>query len=353
MRDGTLVVDGVVHAYNWSESNWRIPLASTFSHGAYGFHYMLNKPDQYLLSAGEFVRDWSDEELEQVVFGESEVDVVAYHSTPLHDYYLDGLSPLSKGLALKKRNPERVVLYGNINPLEGNKALEEMEQQVTEYGVSGIKLYPARYHEGRTLPIQLDDPHFGVPVVERAVQLGVKSIAVHKAIPFGPTRSQPYHIDDMEEVAVRFPEIAFEVVHAGFAFLEETCFLLARFPNTYVNLEATSGLVLNNPRKFAEVMGYFLFYGGEDRIIFASGCTFAHPQPYIDALMEFQMPRDLVEGYGLPEMTDEVKHKILGANSCRMHDLDMEALKKSVTTDRWGAGAPDQPAAWQPIRATA
>ena len=59
---------------------------------------------------------------------------------------------MEKGVEPKRRNHHRVVLYGNINPLEGSKALEDMEYQVKELGVSGIKLYPARYYMGRTLP---------------------------------------------------------------------------------------------------------------------------------------------------------------------------------------------------------
>jgi uncharacterized protein len=350
-----LVVDAVAHAYNWAEPNFANPLAAGFSQAGYGLHTLVSPDDAHRMTPEEFITDWDVETLERVFFLETDVDLVAYHSTPLHDYYKDGLVSLDKGVQMKERNPDRVVLYGNINPLEGQAALDEMERQVTELGVSSIKLYPARYYQGRTLPERLDDPKFGIPMIERAIELGVKSIAVHKAIPFGPTHTTYYHLDDFDEVAAQYPEMNFEVVHAGFAFLEETNFLLGRFQNVYVNLEVTASLAINNPRRFAEVIANFLYWGGEDRIFFATGCSFVHPQPVINALMAFEVPEDLITGYGLPQITDEAKRKILGANWCRMHGLDVEQVKQKIADDRWaqerrgnGRAAP-----WSAIRAGA
>lgn len=351
MRGDTLVVDGVVHAYNWTEENAANPLGVGFSQAGYGLHYLMSPRDEHLLSAEEFISDWSDETVEQVVFGETDVDIAVYHSTPLHDYYKDGLVSLKKGVAFKDRNPDRVILYGYLNPLDGQAALEHMEHQVRDYGVQGIKLYPARYYQGRTLPERLDDPKFGIPMIEKALELGVKVIAVHKAIPFGPTQSVYYQLNDFDEVAAQYPEMNFEVVHAGFAFLEETCFLLGRFPNVYVNLEVTASLAINNPRKFAEAIGNFLYWGGEDRIIFATGCSFVHPQPVIDALMDFEIPQDLIEGYGLPQITEEHKRKILGANFCRMHGIDVDNLKARIADDQWAKQkANGRRAPWSAIR---
>lgn len=351
MIGNSLVVDAVIHAYNWTEPNFANPQAAGFSAAGHGLHCLVSPEDEYRLTEEEFVSDWSVDTLEKVLFLETDVDVAVYHSTPLHDYYKDGLVSLEKGVEMKRRNPGRVVLYGNINPLEGSKALEDMEYQVRELGVSAIKLYPARYYQGRTLPEPLDDPKFGVPMVEKAIELGVKSVAVHKAIPFGPTKTAHYRTDDVDEVAAQYPEMNFEIVHAGFAFLEETCFLLGRFPNVYVNLEVTASLAINSPRRFAEVIGNFLYWGGEDRMLFATGCSFVHPQPVIDALLAFEMPEDLITGYDLPPMTDDAKYKMLGENFIRMHGLDADAIKKEVQNDFWAEQKTNgRLAPWSPIR---
>jgi predicted TIM-barrel fold metal-dependent hydrolase len=55
----------------------------------------------------------------------------------------------------------------------------------------------------------------------------------------GPTRLSACSVDDIE-IAGMFPQVNFEVLHPGFAFVEETAWLFARYPNVYVNLEWTA-----------------------------------------------------------------------------------------------------------------
>jgi len=327
-----VVVDGVVHAYNLSQDNYASHLTPIFNEAVLAFHNALS-PAEYRLGREAYLKDWSDEELERVLFLESPVDFVAYHALPLFDYYKDGMSSIEKGAKLKERNPRRVILYGTINPFEGMRALDDLEVQVKKYGIRGVKLYPAHYYRGKTLPLRLDDPSFGIPLIEKVIELGIKVIAVHKAVPFGLSHQKYYRLDDVEEVANRYPEVKFEIVHGGFAFVEETAFLLARFLNVYVNLEITSGLIINQERRFAEVLGRFLEVGAEDRIIFGSGCVLYHPRPVIEKFIKFKMPDDMVREYGYPQVTDEVKRKILGENYLRMHGIDPDEVRK--INDKW------------------
>ncbi len=129
----------------------------------------------------------------------------------------------------------------------------------------------------------------------------------------------------------------FEIVHAGFAFVEETV-RIACFPNVYLNLEGTSAFLGVAPKRFADVMGRFLLGsvnepGAEDRILWATGTILVHPQPLLDLFWKFKMPEDLMEGYGYPEMTREIKRKILGENWARMHGLDLKKLASEIPND--------------------
>lgn len=352
MNGDSIVVDGVIHAYNWTEPNWTSKWSPGFSEAGYNFHAALSPDDDHLMTHEEFVSDWSGEQLEEILFTETNVDVGVFHSVPLYDYYKDGLSSIEKGAAMKERNPDRIVLYGNINPLDVQHSLNEIERQVNEYKISGLKLYPATFFNGQTLPNRLDDPQTGFAVIEKCLELGINVIAVHKAVPFGPAKFSAYQVDDIDEVASRYPEMNFEIVHAGMAWIEETCLLMARFPNVYANLEATAYLVVKRPRQFAEAIGAFLSVGGEERMIFASGCSFWHPQPAIDGLRAFEMPTDLIEGWGYPALTDEGKDKILGENFLRLHGIDGAELRKRIDGDKWAKGREDglrDP--WSAIRA--
>ena len=353
MINGMLVVDATVHAANTARDNVAPaiqPMTDALLEGFYGLHAMLS-PESHRLRPEELLRDWSGEELEGVIFAESDVDLCDYHSLPLDDFFLDGLVRLEKGVEMKRRSPNRVCLHAAVNPLEGKRALEQVERSIRDLGAHGIKVYPARFVNGQTIPVRLDDPEYGIPVIQKAVECGARCIAVHKYFPVGPTRLSAYGVDDVE-IAGMFPQINFEVLHPGFAFVEETAWLLARYPNVYVNLEWTVSLLFTAPRRFAEVLGKLMYWGGEDRIVWAAGAMLVHPQPVLEAFVDFEMPDDLVEGYGFPRLTEEAKRKILGENYCRLHGLDVEEVKTKVGDDqsprRRNGASPREP--WATIR---
>jgi uncharacterized protein len=353
MINGTLVVDATVHAVNATKENVAPPIqpmADPLLEAFYGLHTMLS-PESHRLTPDELLRDWTGEELEGVIFGESAVDVCDYHSLPLDDFFVDGLVRLEKGVEMKRRAPHRVCLHAAVNPLEGKRALEQVEHSIRDLGAHGIKIYPARFVNGQTIPVRLDDPEYGIPVIEKAIECGARCIAVHKYFPVGPTRLSAYGVDDVE-IAGMFPQINFEVLHPGFAFVDETAWLLARYPNVYVNLEWTVSLMFTAPRRFAEVLGKLMSWGGEDRILWAAGAMIVHPQPVLDAFLGFEMPDDLVEGYGFPPLTDVAKQKMLGENYCRLHGLDVEELKGNIAEDEWArrrsASTPGEP--WAAVR---
>ena len=121
----------------------------------------------------------------------------------------------------------------------------------------------------------------------------------------------PFKVSDVEGAARTFPEINFQIVHAGWAYLEETSIMMERYANIFANLEMTFSLVINQPLMFAEIIGRMLFLGLEDQIVFSDGCNIVHPNPGLQAFRDFQMPRELVEGKGYAELTDEIKGKPL------------------------------------------
>ena len=121
-----IIADAVVHGYNWTPENWAIPVSELCSAAGAGFHKFLTNDDEYRLTDEEFLRNWSADDLEEVLFVESPLDIVAYHGTPIWDFFKDGHSDTEKGFELKERHPDRVILYGAANPLEGKKALRDV-----------------------------------------------------------------------------------------------------------------------------------------------------------------------------------------------------------------------------------
>jgi len=56
-----------------------------------------------------------------------------------------------------------------------------------------------------------------------------------------------------------------------------------------------------------------------------------NPQWQIDAFRKFQIPDELVEGYGYPKLTPEIKRKVLGENAARIWNINkQEAMQAKV-----------------------
>jgi hypothetical protein len=47
------------------------------------------------------------------------------------------------------------------------------------------------------------------------------------------------------------------------------------------------------------------------------------------------MPRELIDGYGYPPLTREIKEKILARNFARIHEIDLEEKRSAIVNDRW------------------
>ncbi|MEP7247609.1 MAG: amidohydrolase family protein [Gammaproteobacteria bacterium] len=301
-----------------------------------GFMRQLSPPDdpRWILDAKRYYGppDQNLKLLTHALFAESRTDACIYHGIPLYGLFKDGGSPLWAGKKLREQFPGRVNLYGPCSPYEAG-ALDKLDRMVEEDGIIGIKLYPMDLIDGKIHAYRLDNPEIAYPLIERARSHGIRHVALHKALPLGPVPMDPFRPSDVDNAAIAFPDMTFEVVHGGFAFLEETAWLLARFPNVVINLEGSSGYLCTRPRRFAELLGTFLSVGGADRIYWSVGCMALHPRPFIEAFWNMTMPADLVEDYGLPPVTREIKEKILGLNHARALGLDVEAMRKVSTND--------------------
>jgi uncharacterized protein len=325
--DDAIVFDGVAHVFNFDKKNALGPAGEMFINHLYAFHTLLTPEGQPVLKPEEYLRQWTVEEIDDMVYRQSTTDMLCAMPLPLTDLFKDGLSPWEDCAELARRNPERTVFWGSVNPLEGRRALDLMERQVGEFGAKAFKFYNVRYDYGRPFPWRMDDPQVAFPVFEKAQQLGVNLIGVHKGVPLGPQPIEATQTWDMDGAAANFPELNFVIFHVGLPFIDEVCWQLIRHPNLYASIAATLNFIVRSPRQFAEVLGKLLWWCGEDKIIYGSEAPIWQPQWALDAFWNFQLPQDLVEGYGYPQLTETAKRKILGENLLRLHGMDVEATR--------------------------
>ena len=325
--DDAIVFDGVAHVFNFEKKNAFGPAGEMFINHLYAFHATLTPEGEPVMPAEEFLRQWTVDDIDEMVYRNSSTDMLCAMPLPLTDLFRDGLSPWEECAELARRNPDRTVFWGSVNPLEGRRALDLMERQVGEFGAKAFKFYNVRYDYGQPFPWRMDDPRVAFPVLEKAQELGINLIGVHKGLPLGPQPIEHTQTWDMDGAAANFPDINFVIFHVGLPFIDETCWQLIRHPNLYASIAATINLVARAPRQFAEIMGKLLFWAGEDKIVYGSEAPIFQPQWALDAFWDFELPQDLVDGYGYPQLTEQAKRKILGENLLRLHGMDVEATR--------------------------
>jgi predicted TIM-barrel fold metal-dependent hydrolase len=340
------VIDGVGHAMDFSDANFvdGVPQATIQGFRAFGYSVFVegveSKVPGFRLTPEEWRTHFTAEDLASAFFLESDVDLVVGHAVEIKTLFKNGMFRWDVLRDLKKIAPNRTLLYAAVDTFNTDRTetFERMARHVEE-GAIGFKFYPSNgmfdREQNRLVSQFYDDPVNAYPLFERARDLGVKVVAFHKAQPVGVGPNSIVGVQDISTAAAEYPDLTFEVVHAGWAFLEDTTYQLQYHPNVYANLENTLGLVVNQPRRFAHILGTLLRAGVEDRLIFGSGCGLSHPDPQIRAFMAFEMPRELVEGYGYPEVTHEIKRKMLGENFARMHGIDLDARKRLIANDEW------------------
>lgn len=349
MIGGKFVIDAVVHAYNHLPSNWVDPvLGDAMVELAY--HLAADPPNpRYAMSREDYLIDWQMPDVANFIFHESDTDVAVFHPLAIAAFK-DGYSSLAKAVEGLKNYPSRFIgAYACVDPLRGKDALTDMQEQASMYKPLGLKLYPTSWDGKGPVSWRMDDPKLIYPLYEQAQKLGLNTVAVHKAVPIGPFAvGQAYNPSDIENAATDFPDLNFEIVHGGLAFMEETAWLLARFGNIAINMEIQNILVERRPRAFAEVLLGLCRVGGPDmlnRMFWGSGGTLVHNQPALEAFDKFLFPEDMLDKAGLfkpiPQITEAHKANILAGTFARLHGLDIEKLKAGIAGDAF-ARAPGQ-----------
>lgn len=325
MIDDMPVVDAIVHPYNLSKENEKTPHAGFIKRMLAGANHAALGPG-YSLPQDVWTREWQMRDVVMMSFIESHADLAAYHVLPIGAFH-DGICGIDKALEAKERWGQRFLFYAGVDPMKGTQALDELDEQYEQLdGPSGLKLYPNSWVGDELLGWKMDDPEIAFPLFEKAQKLGIKVVAIHKALPLGPSPLEYYAVDDIDRAAMAFPDLQFEVVHGGMGFLEESAWQVARFPNVWLNLESTATMLTTKPRSFEHA---FCTLAGRskkayDRILWGTGCMVTHPRPHLEMFArEFEVSEERQEGYGIPALTKGEKRKILGENYAAMHGIDL------------------------------
>src|SRR5919197_1271753 len=240
------------------------------------------------------------------------------------------MTPIEEQAEVRQRWPTRtVMLGGGLTPNQGmSETLERMTMFVEKYQISGLKLYT--FDSTKKRGWWFDDQKQAYPMWEKARKLGLKNIGCHKGIPFGQFMARYAHPEDLDAVCDDFPDLNFIAYHSAWPYQGELAALKGFKPqrkNLYAEVGSTfAATVSSRPLECAHVLGTLLRDLGPDYVMWGTdSCLWGGPQWQIDAFRKFQIPDQLVEGYGYPKLTPEIKAKVFGLNAARIWNLKASA----------------------------
>ena len=261
----------------------------------------------------------------------------------------------------------RLWVHALVTPNYGDvkRHLEGMERVSKKYKIAAWKTYTLLAEGGKGY--WHHDEEVGILVIEKARELGIKLLCTHKGFPFGKLNDRYDTPRDIGVVAKRFPDMKFIVYHSGFipkiaegpydpAKADEgvNCLIksvedhgLKPGSNVYAELGSTWWNLMKKPDQAAHVLGKLLKAFGEDNVLWGTDCLwYGSPQAQIAAFRAFQIGPELREKHGYPELTKELKAKILGLSSAKVYGIepkrdlpkirkdDVEKLKQSYLPHR-------------------
>jgi predicted TIM-barrel fold metal-dependent hydrolase len=319
MRHGCVVFDNVVHVHNLRDDNVIEPEGRVTQNF---FFRMLQEQKGPDYPYEEFASAWSPKVVGEILFRPgSEIDYAMVQTVPMFDMYKDGLDAVERQYELAQLYPDRVIFCGGTDPvLRGvNTAIHDIEHQIRDLGAKSIKFYTG-HTRGRSW--RMDDRNLAYPLYERMLENGVTIAQVHKGNPLGPEPLTGLQAHDVGEAALDFPQMRFIIHHLGVPYEDETITIAARYPNVYLSMSTWINFIKIAPRLTAERLGKALFWVGSDRILWGSEAPLGpDPQDLLTACWNFQIPEDLRAGYGYPEITDQDRHKMFGANMLQLLDM--------------------------------
>jgi predicted TIM-barrel fold metal-dependent hydrolase len=323
--DDIFVFDCVMHVYDMSEENQlterpdTAPMVEGWHQAMWPFRYP--GEEKRYEDPREWARAFSVADMYEMEFVESPVDMAMAHAVPVWDWFKDSFGPLESQAEMAARYPDRVMLCGAVDPLHHglDGALIEMERQVKDLGARSFKFYNGHVDGSWAC----DDPDLAYPMYRKAHELGIDVLHFHKGLPFGEWDVEVLRPVDIQRPAREFRDITFVVHHLALPYFDEALSIASRFPNVYLALSGVLNYANVAPRLIQQWLGMLLQQVGPHKLLWGSEAAMTGaPGPFLNQFMQLQIPDDMRDGYGFPELTHEDRRMILGGNMARLMGID-------------------------------
>lgn len=247
------------------------------------------------------------------------------------------------------KGTHRLLLHGRVNPNQPGD-LDGMDELAARYKISAWKTYTQWGPDGTGF--FMDDAP-GIALIEKARKLGIRNIAIHKGLAFGPKSYEHSTCVDIGRVAKRYPDVNFLIYHSGFVADQPegpydaqraegidalVTSLLANDikpnSNVYAELGSTWRLAMRNPDTAAHTIGKLVKYCGENNVLWGTDSIwYGSPQDQIQAFRTFQIAPALRERHGYAEITPALRARVFGLNALKIYPVAPDIIKQHVRRD--------------------
>ncbi|MEM9302150.1 MAG: amidohydrolase family protein [Pseudomonadota bacterium] len=306
-------------------------------------HEYVDREYMRCLGADAFIKD---------VFLDSDTDMMVLSFVPS----LRDAEPLTieeanatREIVDKMEGAHRLMLHGRVNPnQEGD--IEDMARLAETFSISAWKTYTQWGPEGDGFWMTDD---IGVRFVERAREVGVKNICIHKGIPFGRRSYEHSLCTDIGPIARQFPDVNFLIYHSGWIpgrsegpydpergegidelIRSVEAAGLGHGSNVYAELGSTWRGLLRDVDSAAHGIGKLVKHLGPENVLWGTDSIwYGSPQDQIQAFRSFQIAEALQEEHGYGAITDELRARIFGLNALKPYGISREEAEQRAGND--------------------
>ena len=289
----------------------------------------------------------------QDIFLDSDTDMMVLSFIPSRretEYLTIQEADATRRIVDRMDGTHRLLLHGRVNPNQPGD-LEDMDELAERWGVVAWKCYTQWGPDGRGFFLHDDT---GLRLIEKARRLGVRTICIHKGLPFGRRSYKHSLCTDIGVVAKMFPDVNFLVYHSGFISgqpegpydpdrgegVDELIRSVEangvpRNGNVYAELGSTWRFLMRDPDSAAHLIGKLVKHIGDRNVLYGSDCIwYGSPQDQIQALRSFQISEALRERHGYPALTPTLRAQIFGLNAARVYGVDLDEVLQRARADR-------------------
>jgi uncharacterized protein len=305
------------------------------------------------------------------VFTESETAVAVLSSPPglseermLFNEEMAATRLLLERFGAEGRLLNHAVIHAGVDGEIGQMA--EVEERIGPVGWKVYTMGATSFNDFGKIHGWFLDDGIGTAFLEQVMRTNVRVVCAHKGLSGQVAAGSPR---DFGIAANRYPDIKFVAYHSGFEpgdgrpsedtregpYEEATAHIgvnrliesirvndVAPGSNIYAELGTTWYCLIKRPLEAAHVLGKLLNAVGPDNVLWGTdGIWYGPTQGAVDTFRAFQIPEWMQETYGYPELTPELKQKILGMNATAVYGIDPVIARRHQDTGdlAWIKGA--------------